>query len=244
MIRQNVIKIYNPNQSLMARNLLLSVVAVFLIFLETYGQDVTRLRKVDFGIWGGLPVLGKFDSNDHLRSASGLTIGLNVGYYFSKPKRGLSVHLQPNWSEQSVAKESGINTAFFQKATWTSQAVNIPVLLRWTFSTGNIRPFLEFGPNLQFRTALSSKNQGTLCGIYNCSSYEARIDMHAETSQDRIGLIAGAGVELNIWKLTIPVGVRIVEGIGTYEMNIIREDSYYYQGLKTRSVQIVTGISF
>jgi hypothetical protein len=228
----------------MTRNLLLSALAVLFIFNETFGQDVARHRKIDFGIWGGLPVLGKFDSNDHLRSASGLTLGINVGYYFRQPRQGLSIHLQPNWSEQSVAKKSGINTAFFQKATWTSQSVNIPVLLRWTFSTGNIRPFLEFGPNLRFRTALSQRNEGKTCGVSNCSNYDATIRMQSEISQDRIGLTAGAGVELDIWKLTIPVGVRIVEGIGTYKMNIVREDSYYYQGLKTRGIQIVTGISF
>jgi len=109
-----------------------------------------------------------------------------------------------------------------------------------------IRPFLEAGLNVRTRTFFEITQTGTICQIYDgpCFYGENTIDLHPQTSQDRFGVLAGVGVELDVWRITIPVTIRINEGLGTYKMKKMMADSYYYDELKTSNIQITAGITF
>lgn len=212
---------------------------LFLLFFPTILLAQLEQRQFHFGIIGGTQLLGKTFSYESLTTAKGALFGLDVSYDFAPKKSGFSIHAQPNWSNYKRTNKDRGNTY-----TYRLQAINLPVLLRYTFTSGKIRPFAEAGLNVRHRTAFKVENKGYICELYGCANGEKKIDLQPQTTQDVIGIVAGAGVEFEIGKVVIPITVRLNEGIGTYKMKEIWEDTSYYSDIKTRNIQITTGITF
>lgn len=61
---------------------------------------------------------------------------------------------------------------------------------------------------------------------------------------DKVGLLASLGVEFDVWQLAIPVTVRINGGVGTFQMKQQLADSYYFDKIKARNIQVTAGITF
>jgi hypothetical protein len=215
-----------------------------LLFLITcpnllVAQSEEQTRRFHFGVLGGAQMIGKTFNYEKLAMTKGALFGLNASYAFSEKQTGLSIHIQPHWSFYNRTNKDDGNSYSYRL-----QAVNLPLLLRYTLSVGKIRPFAEAGLNIRYRTLFKIKKTGYLCELTGCVTGEKTIDLQPETSQDIVGLVAGAGVEIEIGKVMIPVTIRLNEGIGTYKMKEQWEDQYYYEDIKTRNIQITTGITF
>jgi len=224
----------------MRNKLLPTLLLCFLTSLVLAQTEVSE-RKVHFGLIGGSHVFGETFSYEKIKTVKGVALGLDLSYKFSPEKSGLSFHVQPNWSNYIRTNREN-NTSYDYKI----QSINIPLLLRYTFLTGKIRPFVEARLNFRSRISFDIDINGTICRYEPAMCFPGRekIDMHSQTSQDRVGVLAGMGVEFDIWKISIPLSIRLNEGIGTYKMKHQYEDHYYYDDIKTRNIQITTGITF
>ncbi|MCF0056387.1 outer membrane beta-barrel protein [Dyadobacter sp. CY356] len=216
---------------------LYTFVVYFLFTNLLYAQS--QQKQFHFGILGGTQIIGKTFQYESLANIKGAVLGIDVSYAFKPERSRFSIHAQPNWSSYKRTNEDRGDTDIYQ-----CQAINLPLLLRYSFTSGKIRPFAEAGVNVRYRTDFKVENRGNICELYGCFSGERIIDLQPEVTQNVIGLVAGAGIEFEIGKISIPITVRINEGIGTSQMKEMREDSYYYSDIKTRNIQITTGITF
>jgi len=223
------------------RNKLLPTLLLYFLTNLVLAQTEVSERKVHFGIMGGSHIFGKTFTYEKIETVKGAVLGFDLSIKFSPEKSGFSFHIQPNWSNYIRTNREN-NTSYDYKI----QSINLPLLLRYTFLTGKIRPFVEAGLNVRSRTSFDIDINGTICQFEpaTCSPGFEKIDLHPQTSQDRVGVLAGAGVEFDIWKISIPLSIRFNEGIGTYKMKKKIEDHYYYDNIKTRNIQITTGITF
>lgn len=228
-------KIYSTSCNVM-RNL--SLLAL-LLFLPNSLFAQSEQKQFHFGIIGGTQFLGKTFKYESMTITKGALLGIDVSYAFTQKNAGFSIHTQPYWSNYKRTNENHGNTY-----TYRLQAINLPLLLRYTFTSSKIRPFAEAGLNVRHRIAFKVQNKGYLCELYGCAFGEQRIDLQPQTSKDLVGIVAGAGVEFEIGKVVIPLTIRLNEGIGTCKMKENREDSYYYYDIKTRNIQITTAIIF
>lgn len=188
--------------------------------------------------------LVKIYSDANLSKMSGFTTGVDLRYSFSKQPKGFSLHFQPGFNSFRQLTKTGGNAPFYSETTWRWKALHLPLLLRYTFSSNKVRPFAEIGPMLRMRQALKVKISGSGCGVVGCFGSETSQNLQALTTKDAVGLKAGAGIEVDIWKVTVPISVRIQEAFGTYETNVVFYESPGYQNLKTRTIQVTAGVNF
>lgn len=215
-------------------------VLVLLTSSLAFAQKNDYDRKLRFGVFGGRHILGETFTYEKIKAVSGPIFGLDFSYNFRSNKSGLSIHIQPNWTSYYRNNKEPATSDDYK-----TQALNVPLLARYSFGTGKIRPFIEGGLNIRSRKSFQFERNGRIC-IYMspCANGKQTIDLHPELTDDKAGLIAGLGVEFDVWQLTIPVTVRLNEGIGTYEMKERMEDSYYFDKIKTRNIQVTAGITF
>ncbi|WP_149240234.1 outer membrane beta-barrel protein [Dyadobacter sp. 32] len=223
---------------------------LFVIFYLPLCTFVSAQKKIDIKKWSygalfGYQPYGKMFAADEWKTTSGIVAGLNTQYNFTENLTGLSIHFQPQFNHFQRASESGSPQSSLHIVTkWKAQSINLPFLVRYTLGKGLIRPFLEAGPNFRFRTGLGLKETGYLCGIARCSERNVNIDLHPQTTQDRVGVIVGAGAEVNLSKIAIPISLRINEGFGTFGSKQLVMDAANYTNLKTPTFQIISGITF
>jgi len=85
---------------------------------------------------------------------------------------------------------------------------------------------------------------GSACGFGGCYGRESSLDLQSSTTKDAIGITAGAGIEVDLWKVTVPISVRVQEAFGTYETNVVFYESPGFQNLKTKTIQVTAGVNF
>ncbi len=221
---------------------------LFILFilscLDLIAQEGGPLKNWRFGVIGGVQPYGKvFDSADW-QSTSGYIAGFSAQYHFKAKWKGFSVLAQPHWNELRQNFESGPDSWGSVEGKWKTTSFNLPLLIRHSVGNGTIRPFVELGPSFRFRTSLSYKGSGALCGVVGCSPFDYTRNLQSTTSQDRVGLMAGIGAELNLRRVAIPVILRIDQSSGTFEVESRLVGTPVYIDGKARTFQIVTGISF
>ena len=222
---------------------LLLLIVLFSVSNLVSAQNALNFRKLGFGIYAGPQLFGKIYNNESLSGISGGTFALDLRYAFSNEPKGFSLHLQPGYNTFRLFFSEGKNTQIYRENTWKWGAFHVPLLARYTFSSGRIRPFVEIGPTLRLRTTLNVRNTGYICGVAGCSGIDQVSDLQS-ISKDPILITASAGVEIALGKVTIPVAIRIQEGLNTFGMKNPVFDGPYYDGLKTKTVQVTAGISF
>ncbi|MEO6287650.1 MAG: outer membrane beta-barrel protein [Dyadobacter sp.] len=223
---------------------LLPLLSFLLVANMVQAQNSREFRRFGVGVYAGPQFFGKIYDNDKVSNVSGLASGLDLSYAFSKQPQGFSLHFQPGYNSFKYFATKGANSPFYLETTWRWKAFHFPLLLRYTFTSGMIRPFAEVGPTLRLRKALTIREYGYACGFAGCSGNDITNDLQSETNKDPIIITAAAGVEIDIWKITIPVSIRLQEGIRDYGMKDYSTDGAYYDGLKTRTIQVTAGISF
>ncbi|CAG5067862.1 hypothetical protein DYBT9623_00589 [Dyadobacter sp. CECT 9623] len=218
----------------------------FFACIAGYGvaQDASKFRRFSAGIYAGPQLYGKVFSHNKLAKISGITAGIDLSYAFSNQPEGFSLHFQPGYNTFRHFTSEGANTQIYIETTSKWGAIHLPLLARYTFGSGGIRPFAEAGPMLRLRTALKTRHAGTGCGVAGCSGIVINEDLQQQVSKDLVGMTAGAGVEVDLWKVTIPISVRIQEGFGTSESQVVLYDGPYIEKLKTRTIQVTAGINF
>ena len=231
----------------MNNRILLSIIFV-LTGLVAFAQDNNYFKKWSIGVIAGLQPQGKMFNTNKWEKSSGFVAGLSGQYHFTENLAGFSLLVQPHYNRferfmQSDERGPGYSQ-WYTESNWKTESINLPILVRYTVGKGIIRPFVEAGPNFKFRTALNGRSYGQFCGIAQCNEIRRNEDYHSIATQDRVGLIVSAGAEVNLWKIAIPVSLRLNEGFGTYETKGVTNDTPVYDNFKTRTFQIVTGVTF
>lgn len=217
-------------------------IAVLPVF--AYGQDAVLKGNFQFGAFGGRQLWGKIYDDRKMNNVSGWVGGVDLGYRFGERKSGISVHFQPNYSTFRSVLEEGKNTQSYRRIEWKWGAVNLPLLLRYTFTGGKVRPFAETGINLRIRTRLSMAYDLGACGIAGCTWAEGVDDGQKTVRHDPSGLIAALGAEMDVFGVTVPVSIRLSESFGTYDIKPTGIPASGYGGLKTKVVQATVGVLF
>nr|WP_295922141.1 outer membrane beta-barrel protein [uncultured Dyadobacter sp.] len=232
---------YNGNLTAM-KHFCVLFIAILPVF--AYGQDAAFKGDFQFGAFGGRQLFGKIYDDRKMNAVSGWVAGVDVGYKSGLKKSGVSLHFQPNYSTFRDVLEEGENTQAYRRIEWKWAAVNLPLLLRYTFTNRKIRPFAEAGINLRLRTKLSMAYDLGICGVAGCTWAEGVDDGQKTVRHDPGGLIAAVGAEIDVLSVTIPVGIRLGESFGTYDLKATGTPSSGYGGLKTRVVQVTVGVNF
>lgn len=223
---------------------LYTIVIVMLPFIAQ-GQQVAGLGNFKIGAFGGTQLFGKIYDDHKMAAASGLTAGVDVGYSVSEKKSGVSIHFQPNYSTFKKREEDGDrNSHRFTELNWKWTAVNLPFMVRYTFTSGQVRPFAELGLNIRIRTGLSYHSEGYGCGVAGCNSVIRDVDLQKDVKNDPVGPIAAIGVEVDAGKVIIPLTVRISESFRVAGYKEDRLGGTSGGNIKTKYVQITAGVSF
>ncbi|MCE7043449.1 outer membrane beta-barrel protein [Dyadobacter sp. CY312] len=226
------------------KNITLLSILLSLVSLDNFAQESRDTRKWHFGVIAGIQPYGKVFDTNKWKSTSGFLGGLSLQYQVGGKLKGASVLLQPHWSELSQMYSDGPHSWGSVEGKWESESIHIPLLIRYTIGNGRIRPYVEIGSSFKFRTSLRNRRSGAVCGVIGCTPFASDINLQSTTSQDRVGLIAGVGAEVNLWKLSVPISIRVDEAVGTYKIKDPFPNAQSYSDLKTRTFQIVTGITF
>ncbi|REA61286.1 hypothetical protein DSL64_12625 [Dyadobacter luteus] len=223
---------------------LLSIIFVF-TGLVAFAQDSNYSKKWSIGVIAGLQPQGKLFDTDQWEKTSGFIAGLSGQYHFSGRMTGFSVLLQPHYNQLERNLSNRDESGFWSiESYWKTESFNLPILLRYTIGHGLVRPFIEAGPNFKFRTSLTNNSRSSFCGIAGCSELLSNNNYQPLATQDRAGLIVSVGASVHLWKVAIPVSLRLNEGFGTYETKGMMYDTPAYDNFKTRTFQIVTGVTF
>lgn len=210
---------------------------LFFFSFKIYAQEITTEKTWQVGVIGGYQPFGVVYKSDQYSSTSGFIGGVSAQLNNVKKVSGLSLLIQPYW-----ASFKRIHGGDGRRDIWTSGSINLPVLVRYTLGKGIVRPFLEAGLNGKFRISSKVKEEGTRCGE-GCFT-DAVYNNQSNLTQDPLGVVLGLGAEINLGTVTIPFSIRSNSGLGTYKTNNSYQDVGSYSDLKTRTIQIVTGISF
>ncbi|WP_342084951.1 hypothetical protein [Dyadobacter sp. OTU695] len=218
---------------------------LFLFHARANGQSDTPIRPWRFGAMVGRPVAGKIYDSNKMKSASGLVVGLDFAYYFEKKDFGPSMHFQPSFNTFKKTETAGNKSSqYYVASRWKWEAIHLPVSFRYTFSTGLIKPYVEFGLNFRFRTALFFRNSGHICGIASCFSAGGGQSLQNVANKDKLGILAGAGVEVDAGKVTIPISIRLVDSILQPKNSDDQGPTPTYSNLRTKLIQVTTGVAF
>ncbi|SEJ57501.1 hypothetical protein SAMN05216327_11310 [Dyadobacter sp. SG02] len=219
------------------KHLYVFIIAFLPVF--AFGQDAARKSHFEYGVFGGKQLWGKVYDDRKIASVSGWVAGVDVGY---RDKSGISFHLQPNFSTFGSAWESN-ETDYHYRYEWKWGAINVPLTARYTLGSGRVRPFAEAGLNLRLRTSLSFEYEFISCGFCCCRPGYGTDDKQKSMTRDPAGIIAAIGAEIDLHSVTIPITLRLIEGIGTYDLKPDPTPGSGYGGLKTRVIQVTAGIS-
>lgn len=222
--------------------------ATFLLLLsllfcsESYAQSAYPNDRFSFGVMGGVPLVGTYQNGVSLSRAVGGFAGLDLGYSLSLKERGLSLHFQPNWERFSC----NVPNSYFSNGIHF-QSLNLPVLLRYRLSNqSKIKPFVEFGTGYVARLKTINKRDEIICPFAPpCRSLGVRDEELIPGSKgSNLIVLAGVGAELQLGAVKVPISIRLNEGIGTFSLKRSYNDREPFAGLKTRTIQLVAGVSF
>ncbi|SDF85646.1 hypothetical protein SAMN04487996_11310 [Dyadobacter soli] len=220
------------------RHLYALLIAILPVF--AYGQDALRKGHFEYGVFGGKQIFGKIYDERKMEAVSGWVAGIDLGY---RDKSGISFHLQPNFSTFGSVWEIEESSTYHYRNEWKWSAVNVPLTARYTLGKGRVRPFAEAGLNLRLRTRLSSGYEFLRCGFCCCHPKVGVDDMQERMTHDPANILAAIGAEIDFQSVTIPIALRLTEGIGTYDVKPDPTPGSGYGALKTRVVQVTAGIS-
>lgn len=208
------------------------------------GQSAKPDRPWRLGVVAGRPVVGKIYDHGKMKSGSGLVAGLDLGYYFENHKSGPSLHFQPGFTTFKKTETDGEKMdSYYIESKWKWEAIHLPVSFRYTLPTGAVRPFVQFGINFRFRTALFVRRAGTICGIVSCSAVSGGQSIQSVANKDKLGILAGVGVEVDAGKVTIPLSIQLVDSFLKPKISDDLGLTRTYSNLRTKFVQVTAGFS-
>lgn len=225
----------------MRKLLLLSLLTAF-TFGAAFGQATQPEKRFQVGVIVGKTFVGSYQEKIFLINANGGFAGIDLGYTFIERNQNVSLRLQPNW--ESFGQK--IQILYDGTSTVKFSSVNIPILLRFSAPVKSwVHPFFEVGLGYKIRLKYSHELKVQGCGIASCFD-EVSSSSLASGNKNGTTLSLGIGAEFRWGAVKIPVSVRLNEGIGNYEMEGVnlRGGDFAYSNPETRTLQVVTGITF
>ncbi|MBO9617146.1 MAG: outer membrane beta-barrel protein [Dyadobacter sp.] len=221
--------------------------SVFLIlFLQNFvhGQPTDTFRRWYFGVMAGPQFSRLIPKDPGAGWTTGIFSAIDVSYALQHSAKGWSVHFQPGVNG-SRSKRTNSDSTFHM--TWKSKvmSVNLPLLVRYTFLEGKIRPFAEAGASYLMYNSWSLKGEGYFCQDGGCYPNEFDAKIKNSVKKGRFSALAGVGVEFDLGKVTIPVTVR-------WNEQLLKKETFYdpvsatttYASFKSRTIQVAAGITF
>lgn len=209
-----------------------------------HAQQASESNPWRFGVLAGRPLAGKIYDNTKMKSASGLVVGLDLGYYFEKRESGPSLHFQPSYATFKKTETDGDkSSSYYVESKWKWEAMHLPLSFRYTLPTGAVRPFVEFGLNFRFRTALFFRRSGRICGIVSCNAVDGGQSIQNVANKDKLGILAGVGVEVDAGKVTIPLSIRLVDSFLKPKGSDDQGSTPTYSNLRTKMIQVTAGFT-
>jgi len=226
----------------------LLIFALLTLFADlAYSQDALKSRY-GWGFVGGLNMFGTYKLAVPQMKIGGVLLGFDFYYRILKNSDALKLHFQPNWTNFKYDNGKGLKDNQ-ERMVRRSETLVLPFLLRFSpLAKKRIGIFIEGGVGLQHKFKDTSlMDLEVNCGFAPCDfNWKVTENIIGKTTSERIILLASVGTELNLGGVQIPVSLRINEGIGTYKLN----DQNYSRkqdnisDFKTRTIQIVTGVTF
>ncbi|MCF0069430.1 PorT family protein [Dyadobacter sp. CY261] len=210
-----------------------------------FGQSESDTRRWHFGAMVGPQFMTFSPKQENFKGITGIMAGLDVGYRLQNSPKGWSAHLQPYFVGFRNTQEQGEqNTNYYIKLESKTRSISLPLLVRYTILGGKIRPFAELGTSWSINSSSTFKSSGRICiDGSGCSPVtgEEKINF---TDDDRLGALVGAGVQVDIGKITIPIGVRVVQNIKKRETYTDPSTGENRTISRARGIQLTAGISF
>lgn len=209
----------------------------------TSAMAQSAATRWQFGAMLGPQVSFAVPKQEGSKATKGIMAGVDVGYRFQEAEKGWSVHVQPYFAGARAKNTSGAeNTNFYLTLKSKSWAVNAPLLIRYTFLDGKIRPFAELGAHYMVGGRFSYKVSGFMCpeGVY-CEPTSEELK-NQKAGGPRITALASAGVVVDAGKVSIPITIRLIENVKKLETYDIGGVEYKFP--KSRVIQVTAGVSF
>jgi hypothetical protein len=206
---------------------------VFFAVLLALCVVVPAGAQVHLGALGGLHMTEfNVDPADGGIFPNGLPFGFGgvVDYELSKHT---ALHLEPMYLRKFPQISEGAPN--FRKVKFQLTYLEVPVMLKYAFGTNHSRPYVMAGPTIGFN--LSSSAGFREVGILNSIS-ESWTDMNTKLVD--FGLGFGAGVSVMRSNHSILVEARYAFGL----TNISNDPNDSYGDLKSRGLQVFTGLTF
>lgn len=216
-----------------------------MIMAETaaFAQSATGPRRWEFGALLGPQLSFSVPRQEGQKPVKGIAAGLDVGYRFQDAARGWSVHFQPYFAGfRSKGTSGDENTNFYLKMTSKLRSVNAPLLARYTFSNGRIRPFAELGAHFLVSGRSSYNISGRMCPEGLPCEPMSQEQRNQKTDSPRVTALASAGVQIDAGKVIIPITVRLIENVKKLETYNIGGVDYKFP--KSRVLQLTAGVVF
>lgn len=187
-------------------------------------QDVPPMRV---GLLGGVNFSTlRGDDDEGLKTRTGLLAGAT----FVKPFRsGLGLEINALYSMKG-AKADEDGSSLVTKVDY----LEVPVMLRYdTKSTGSVTPHVGAGVSLAYQTRCKvTESSGSMSVSVNCSKLEDEQDITFRKFD--IGIVAGAGVDVNAGSTTYTIGARYTFGL---------TDLTDQANLRNRALQLFAGVA-
>lgn len=221
-----------------------SILIIIIAVVQTtaVAQSAKDTRRWQFGAMAGpnwtiyVPKSAGYDA------MPGFLAGADIGYRFRNSPKGWSLRLQPYFLVSRSSTEIGTReSGTYSKTRSKNRTINLPLLVRYTFTGGKVRPFAEIGAVWNVRNRWLFK--GTYCNTDEC--YDIGGDWQSVENKDRrFSALASAGVEVDIGKVTIPITVRVTQ--------LLKKKETFYEPFSgtditiptTRTIQVTAGITF
>jgi opacity protein-like surface antigen len=138
----------------------------------------------------------------------------------------MAISVQPSYIGKGATTESeaSIDPEFDLDTEVSLTYIELPILFRYAFGSGNIQPFVEAGPAIAFLTKAEAKAGSATEDVKD-----------SVKSTDFSGAI-GAGVNFGVGNNTIFAGARYTMGLSD-----INDDSSDDSEFKTKGIQLLAG---
>jgi opacity protein-like surface antigen len=184
--------------------------------------------QVNLGVCGGLNLAScDIDPSEGALETSNLT-GFGFGGVLDYSMNGcIALHLEPMYLQKGTKADWDVFELEDKLAY-----LEVPVMLKYSFGTREIRPYVIAGPTIGY--LLSAKGKVTGGG------YSGEEDIKDETKSLDFGLAFGAGVSVPVSNHPIFLEARYAMGL----TNINDDPDDPDTDVKTKGIQILAGITF
>ena len=128
------------------------------------------------------------------------------------------------------------------------RSINFPLLYQYKFPVHKvIRPFFEVGLSYKLRTKNAYGGRNGNCGIVigsPCYEYNYTEELVEGPKKNNVVMLVAAGTEIKWGIVSIPISIRLNEGIMAYTLKDPQRESKSFTDLKTRTIQILVGVNF